>query len=163
MNLNTIHCGDAVEYLKSLPDNAVNCVVTSPPYYGLRDYGVDGQIGLEGSVGEYLANLHPVFQEVYRVLRDDGVLWLNMGDSYNGYKANTRGGARWAVCKEYDVEFTDKMSIRLIEKNLPPEFKTGNLPHGVGYAEVDGKLVRMTDDEFEAFLETLPKEEEDHE
>lgn len=77
--------------------------------------------------------------------------------------AETRGGARWAVCKEYDVEFTDKMSIRLIEKNLPPEFKAGNLPHGVGYAEVDGKLVRMTDDEFEAFLETLPKEEEDHE
>lgn len=77
--------------------------------------------------------------------------------------AETRGGARWAVCREYDVEFTDKMSIRLIEKNLPPEFKAGNLPYGVGYAEVDGKLVRMTDDEFEAFLETLPKEEEDHE
>lgn len=77
--------------------------------------------------------------------------------------AATRGGARWAVCREYDVEFTDKMSIHLIEKNLPPEFKAGNLPHGVGYAEVDGKYVRMTDEEFEAFLETLPKEENDNE
>lgn len=104
MNLNTIHCGDAVEYLKSLPDGSVNCVVTSPPYYQLRDYGVDGQIGLEGSLSEYLAKLRPVFQEVRRVLRDDGVMWLNMGDSYNGYKANTGDSAFTGVRGNYNPE-----------------------------------------------------------
>jgi len=119
MNLNTIHCGDAVEYLKSLPDNAVNCVVTSPPYYQLRDYGKDGQIGLEGSVGEYLANLRPVFQEVRRVLRNDGVLWLNMGDSYNGYKANTGDSAFTGVRGNHNPESGRGLQDRALPaKNL---------------------------------------------
>lgn len=119
MNLNTIHCGDAVEYLKSLPDGSVNCVVTSPPYYRLRDYGVDGQIGLEGSLSEYLAKLHPVFQEVYRVLRDDGVLWLNMGDSYNGYKANTGDSAFTGVRGNHNPESGRGLQDRALPaKNL---------------------------------------------
>jgi DNA modification methylase len=74
--------GDCRETLKTLPDRSVQCVVTSPPYFGLRDYQVDGQIGLESSPEEYVANLVGVFREVWRVLRDDGVLWLNLGDSY---------------------------------------------------------------------------------
>ena len=77
-----IYCGDCLEILKTLPSKNVNCCVTSPPYYGLRDYGVSGQIGLEQSPEEYVAKLVDVFREVRRVLRDDGTLWLNLGDSY---------------------------------------------------------------------------------
>ena len=75
---------DVIEGLRSLPDQSVQCCVTSPPYWGLRDYGVEGQIGLEPSPEEYVARLVEVFREVRRVLRDDGTMWLNLGDSYNG-------------------------------------------------------------------------------
>lgn len=78
-----ILCGDTRELLKTLPDASVQCCVTSPPYYGLRDYGVAGQIGLEETPEAYVAEMVAVFREVRRVLRDDGVLWLNIGDSYN--------------------------------------------------------------------------------
>ncbi len=74
--------GDCIEVLKSLPDGIINTCVTSPPYYGLRDYGVDGQIGLEETPDAYVQRLVEVFREVKRVLRDDGTLWLNLGDSY---------------------------------------------------------------------------------
>ena len=74
--------GDCVESLRSLPDGCVQTCITSPPYYGLRDYGHEGQIGLEESPQEYVARLVEVFREVRRVLRDDGTLWLNLGDSY---------------------------------------------------------------------------------
>ena len=76
--------GDVREKLKELPDQSVHCVVTSPPYWGLRDYGKDGQIGMEDTPEEFVANLVNVFREVWRVLRDDGTLWLNLGDSYAG-------------------------------------------------------------------------------
>jgi DNA modification methylase len=76
--------GDARERLKELPDASVHCCVTSPPYFGLRDYGVDGQMGLESTPAEFVAGMVELFREVRRVLRDDGTLWLNLGDSYNG-------------------------------------------------------------------------------
>lgn len=76
--------GDSLQVLKTLPDQSVQCCVTSPPYYGLRDYGVDGQIGLEETPEQYIENLVSVFREVRRVLKDDGTLWVNMGDSYAG-------------------------------------------------------------------------------
>lgn len=74
--------GDVIDCLKSLPDESVHCCVTSPPYWGLRDYGIDGQLGLEETPDEYVANMVEVFREVKRVLRSDGTLWLNLGDSY---------------------------------------------------------------------------------
>lgn len=78
-----VYCGDAVAILKSsVPTGSVQTCVTSPPYYGLRDYGVDGQIGLEQTPEEYIAKLVEVFRGVRRVLKDDGTLWLNIGDSY---------------------------------------------------------------------------------
>lgn len=80
----TILNGDVIDCLRSLPDACVQCVVTSPPYWGLRDYGVEGQIGLEPTPEEYVEKMVEVFREVWRVLRDDGTLWLNLGDSYNG-------------------------------------------------------------------------------
>lgn len=74
--------GDVREQLRTLPERSVHCVVTSPPYWALRDYGVAGQLGLEATPGEYVAAMVEVFAEVWRVLRDDGMLWLNIGDSY---------------------------------------------------------------------------------
>ena len=82
--MSKILCGDAAECLKMLSDGSVNMCVTSPPYYGLRDYGVEGQVGIEQSPDEYIARLVAVFDEVYRVLANDGTLWLNIGDSYAG-------------------------------------------------------------------------------
>lgn len=76
--------GDALVELKRLPDNSVNCCVTSPPYYQLRDYGVGGQVGLEKTVEEYIQKLVVIFHEVKRVLRPDGTLWVNISDSYAG-------------------------------------------------------------------------------
>jgi DNA modification methylase len=76
--------GDCIEGLRTLPDARVHCCVTSPPYWGLRDYGHDGQIGLEATPEAYVARMVEVFREVRRVLRDDGTCWVNLGDSYAG-------------------------------------------------------------------------------
>ena len=84
--------GDCVESMKALPDQSINCCVTSPPYFGLRDYGVDGQIGLELTPEQYVAKIVEVFREVRRVLRDDGTLWLNIGDSYVGATSQHKEG-----------------------------------------------------------------------
>jgi DNA modification methylase len=82
MSLVQIVCGDALEVLRSAPDNCVQCAITSPPYWSLRDYGVDGQIGLEETPADYVERLVAVFRELRRVLRPDGVFWLNVGDCY---------------------------------------------------------------------------------
>lgn len=81
--------GDARQVLATLPDASAQCCVTSPPYFGLRDYGHAGQIGLEPTPDEYVAQMVAVFREVRRVLREDGTLWLNLGDTYAG---GGRGG-----------------------------------------------------------------------
>ena len=78
----TIKQGDVLKQLRTIPEKSVQCCVTSPPYWGLRDYGVDGQIGLEESPAVYVEKMVNVFREVKRVLRDDGTFWLNVGDSY---------------------------------------------------------------------------------
>jgi site-specific DNA-methyltransferase (cytosine-N4-specific) len=83
--------GDALHVLQRLPSKSVQCVVTSPPYWGLRDYGIQGQIGLEPTISQFLNHLVTVFNEVKRVLKDNGTLWLNIGDGYTsgnrGYRA----------------------------------------------------------------------------
>lgn len=84
MKLNHIYNGDCLEILKTLPDRLINCCVTSPPYWELRDYGHDGQIGLEKTPEEYVGKMVTLFREVKRVLKDDGTLWINLGDSYAG-------------------------------------------------------------------------------
>ena len=86
-----IHVGDCLATLRGLPDGVARTCVTSPPYFGLRDYGVDGQIGLEPTPDAYVARLVEVFREVRRVLTDDGTLWLNLGDSYS--RAAEKGGS----------------------------------------------------------------------
>lgn len=79
-----LYLGDCLEILRKLPERSIQTCVTSPPYYRLRDYGVEGQIGLEETPGDYVEKMVKVFREVRRVLKDDGTLWLNLGDSYNG-------------------------------------------------------------------------------
>lgn len=89
---NDIHQGDAVETLQQMPESSVHMAMCSPPYYGLRDYGVDGQIGLEESLTEYIQSLVDIGAELKRVLRNDGSWWLNLGDSYAG---SGGGGGQW--------------------------------------------------------------------
>ena len=114
--------GDALSVLKTMPDQSINTCVTSPPYWGLRDYGVDGQLGLEPTPAEYVANLVEVFREVKRVLRDDGTLWLNLGDSYasggmsNPSSKSTLGGGKDLGAADYSI--TRKVPNGLKSKDL---------------------------------------------
>lgn len=81
--------GDTRSVIQSIPNDTVQCVITSPPYWGVRDYGMDGQIGAEPDLDDYITTLSTVFDEVYRVLRPDGTFWLNIGNTY------TSGGRKW--------------------------------------------------------------------
>jgi DNA modification methylase len=123
-----------------LADNSVQCVVTSPPYFGLRDYGVDAQIGLEPTPEEYVANLVAVFREVRRVLRDDGTLWLNLGDSYAGSgKGQTPSGAA-----DHKVRKTQGMKLDAgdVPEGLKPKDLIG-IPWRVAFAlQTDGWWLR---------------------
>ena len=103
-----LYQGDALETMKQMEDESINCCVTSPPYWGLRDYGVDGQLGLEKTPEEYVAKMVEVFREVKRVLRKDGTLWLNLGDSYVtshavGTKDDDTGWKYGAISKGYQA------------------------------------------------------------
>lgn len=100
--LNQVHFGDCLETLRRMPDSIANTCVTSPPYFGLRDYGHSGQIGLEASPEEFVQRLVDVFREVRRVLRDDGTCWVNMGDSYGRGKQLLMVPARLAIALQAD-------------------------------------------------------------
>jgi DNA modification methylase len=101
-----LYQGDALETLKQMEDESINCCVTSPPYWGLRDYGAEGQLGVEPTPEEYVAKMVEVFREVKRVLRDDATLWLNMGDCYNS--PNTHSGkvdkVNWGLQRVLDAK-----------------------------------------------------------
>ncbi len=116
-----LYLGDCIDILPILPAESVQCVITSPPYYGLRDYGVNGQIGLEQSPEEYVAQLVQVFREVRRVLREDGTTWLNLGDSYAGSSMN--GGSQETRCGG------GKVALQQIKKECK-DVKTG-VPNGL--------------------------------
>lgn len=119
-----IYHGNALDVLSKLPDESVNCCVTSPPYWGLRDYGVEGQLGLERTPEEYVANMVAVFREVRRVLRDDGTLWVNVGDSYAG--GGCGGGGSFA-----------KDNLHLANKNEQADWKKKNGRTVSGYKPKD--------------------------
>ncbi|HDY89528.1 MAG TPA: site-specific DNA-methyltransferase [bacterium] len=133
MKLNKIYNEDCLKTMKRMDDNFIDCVITSPPYWGLRDYGVDGQLGLEKTPEEYVQKMVQIFQEVRRVLKKEGTLWLNLGDSYgsgfsisdNKYKAMTGG--------EPDIKLTT---------NLKPKDMVG-IPWRVAFAlQADGWWLR---------------------
>ncbi len=130
--LPAILLGDARERLADIPAAAVQCCVTSPPYFGLRDYGVDGQIGLEATPEAYIAELVDVFRGVRHVLRDDATLWLNLGDSYAGsWGAQSRGA-------EYPgtLEGGSMLSARQIQAH-PKRERTGSLKRTPGLKSKD--------------------------
>ena len=106
MEIDKIYQGDSLDVLKTFEDNSVDCCVTSPPYYALRDYGVDGQIGLEETPEKYIERLTEVFMEVHRVLKPNGTLWLNIGDSYNGSGGNHKEG------QKNDTGFQGALGVR---------------------------------------------------
>ena len=109
--------GDCIESMKQLPDESVDMCVTSPPYYGLRNYDNEDQIGLEATMGEYISNMVAVFTEVHRILKPHGTLWLNLGDSYNGSGGAggdyTKGGKR-----EGQPKYPGKFDATLKRKDL---------------------------------------------
>lgn len=107
MPLHTILQGDCLRLLRDMPDESVHCIVTSPPYWGLRDYGTDGQIGLEASLREHIDLIVEVFEECRRVLRKDGTLWLNYGDAYAS-SVNGRSAADTKATGKDDRAFRDK-------------------------------------------------------
>lgn len=113
--------GQSKEVLSRLPDESVNCIVTSPPYYWLRDYGVDGQIGLEDSVEGYVSSLCSVMNEARRVLRKDGVLFLNIGDTYYSGKGASHGKDKKSNKRRFGLREVDKsggLGIGLQRKSI---------------------------------------------
>lgn len=139
------YVGDCRALLKQMPDACVQACITSPPYWGLRDYGVDGQLGLEQSPSEYVANMVGVFREVRRVLRDDGTLWLNLGDSYasiaGGYdETGSRGSTACIGAKTQAAVLKGRR--RLPPNGLKPKDLVG-IPWMVAFAlREDGWYLR---------------------
>jgi len=128
--------GDCIESLKTLEDESVNCCVTSPPYWGLRDYGESDQLGLEETPDEYVTNMVKVFSEVKRVLTKDGTLWLNLGDSYAGNCSRTSSG-RAGMGKEREGIYS-RLGDGLKSKDLV------GIPWRVAFAlQADGWYLRQ--------------------
>jgi DNA modification methylase len=109
---------DVMEGLKQLPDESVHCCVTSPPYWGLRDYGVDGQIGLEATPALFVERMVEVFREVRRVLRSDGTCWVNLGDSYQCAKGQSGGVDPKQPARRHGLRPNDKAIPGLKPKDL---------------------------------------------
>jgi DNA modification methylase len=104
----TVYCGNALDVLKTLPANTFDCVVTSPPYFSLRDYHVEGQIGKEDTIEEYICNLALVMDEVYRVLSKTGVMFLNIGETYYSGKGESKGSDSKNRKRRFGVRAVDK-------------------------------------------------------
>jgi DNA modification methylase len=146
MELNKVYQGHSLDMLKTFPDKFIDTVVTSPPYWGLRDYGVEGQIGLESTVEEYVSNLVKVFQEVKRILKDDGTLWLNLGDAYagSGRGRNADGqGNPGNNHMQSNGQTTGIVSLPKVVSGLKPKDLIG-LPWRVAFAlQQDGWYLRQ--------------------
>lgn len=141
MNID-IRTDDCRTLLAAMGDKTVHCCVTSPPYFGLRDYGVDGQIGLEQTPDEYVAEMVGVFREVKRVLRDDGTLWLNLGDSYAANRTyqveQTKAGPKHGV-----AQAVEGRGQRAADYGLKPKDLIG-IPWQVAFAlQSDGWYLRQ--------------------
>lgn len=142
----SIECviGDCREVLKTLPDNSINCCVTSPPYFGLRDYGHENQIGLERTPDDYVNELVKVFGEVRRVLLDDGTVWLNIGDSY---ASSTKAGNKVFGNAEFNINRPSRVETKTPEKQIPTGLKPKDLigiPWRVAFArQADGWYLRQ--------------------
>jgi site-specific DNA-methyltransferase (cytosine-N4-specific) len=140
----TLWHGDALEVLRTMADTSVDCCVTSPPYLGLRNYGIPGQVGAESSLDEYVQVLRDIFAEVRRVLADDGTLWINIGDSFSGSWGNQgrkkeRGTQRAVngpiMTPVHDDRYPDIASkTGVIKQGAPPKKNLMGLPWRVAFA-----------------------------
>lgn len=150
----TLLTGDCADCLRRLTAQSAQVVVTSPPYWGLRDYGVDGQIGLEETPDEYVSRMVEVFREIRRVLTNDGTLWLNLGDSYaaNGRQEANSGLARLADkyaprVNKRNPNRDDNGSVPRAVRKVPPGLKAKDLigvPWRVAFAlQADGWYLRQ--------------------
>lgn len=144
MSENTIMEGDCIKSMMKLPDKSVNCCVTSPPYFGLRDYGHDGQIGLEETPEEFTAKLVEVFREVRRVLRDDGTLWLNLGDSYYNYRPGKGQALVKQTCASNEQDLPSSCARRGNKLKGLKEKDLIGIPWRVAFAlQADGWYLRQ--------------------
>lgn len=140
-----LHLGDCRAVLASLPAESVQCVVTSPPYWGLRDYGADGQLGLESTPDEYVAAMVEVFRVVWRVLREDGTLWLNLGDSY---ASGGRGsmGEKGGLDGSRHNQTESRRAVEKMGRSVPAGYKPKDIvgiPWRVAFAlRADGWYLR---------------------
>ena len=148
--INKVIQGDCLEVMKNIHDNSVDCCITSPPYWGLRDYGTEGQLGLEKTPEEYVANMVKVFGEVKRVLRDDGTLWLNLGDSYanKGCDSSSVGGFTGERVRKKLAGLNPNDSVQDSRpREIPPGLKVKDLvgiPWRVAFAlQADGWYLRQ--------------------
>lgn len=130
METNKILQGDCLTRLKELPSESVNCVMTSPPYWALRDYGIEGQIGLEKTFQEYIIKLCDIFDEVKRVLRKDGTCWVNIGDTYyslsggkfmNDNISNSELNQKKGICEANALKGGDELEQKNL-CNIPARF-----------------------------------------
>ena len=140
-----IHCGDCRDVLGALPSGSVHCCITSPPYFGLRDYGVAGQIGLEPTPDAFVAEMVAVFRDVRRVLRDDGTLWLNLGDSYASTVKGSGGAGKSRLGPNRDLQNIGHQKFeprRFDMQGLKPKDLIG-IPWRVAFAlQADGWYLR---------------------
>jgi len=137
----TLFSGDSLAVARHLDDGAADCIVTSPPYFGLRDYGIDGQYGLEGSPAEYVETMRALFAELRRVLADDGTLWLNIGDSYNNTSSGQNGTASTGISGGRHDRMGGRRTVVPAPK-LPPKNLLG-IPWRVAFAlQDDGWILR---------------------
>jgi len=141
-----LYHGDALDVARTLPSESVQTIVTSPPYFGLRDYGEDGQIGAEETLGEYIDRLVALFHELRRVLADDGTLWLNLGDSYAGagYGNHDINGSAWKDAAGLDRRQGRQQTLKkALEADGIPAKNLMGVPWRVALAlQADGWILR---------------------
>lgn len=136
--------GDCIEMMKTLPEKSINCCVTSPPYFGLRDYGHEGQIGLEETPEAFVQKMVDVFREVKRVLRDDGTLWLNLGDSYYNYRPGKGQALAKQSCARNDQDLPQNCARRGNKLDGLKEKDLIGIPWRVAFAlQADGWYLRQ--------------------
>ena len=146
LDLNTIYNMDCRKGLKLLKDNSIDCCITSPPYWGLRDYGINGQIGLENSLKEYINELVKVFREVRRVLKPTGTLWLNLGDCYVGTGGDRKSKVKNEIFQKQQEHNPQggrySRRKKLLDMNLKPKDLIG-LPWRIAFKlQEDGWYLR---------------------
>jgi DNA modification methylase len=136
--------GDCIEMMRTLPDQSVNCCITSPPYFGLRDYGHEGQIGLEETPEAFVQKMVEVFREVKRVLRDDGTLWLNLGDSYYNYRPGKGQALAKQSCASNDQDLPQSCARRGNKLDGLKEKDLIGIPWRVAFSlQADGWYLRQ--------------------